>query len=214
MFKNIKNNIILRHLGLNSYRSILDAMHEFTKKRSINTPDEIWLLEHYPVFTQGQNGKKENLLVSNNIPVIQSDRGGQITYHGPGQLIMYILLNLKRYKISIKTLVNTLENTVINTLNELGIKSYSKDRFPGVYVHKKKICSLGLRINKSCTMHGLALNVNMDLTPFKQINPCGNIGMQMTQINKFIPNIQIKDIEPLIIKNFYHLLQSIPMHEI
>ncbi|WMY95700.1 MAG: lipoyl(octanoyl) transferase LipB [Arsenophonus sp.] len=186
-------------------------MHEFTKKRAIDTPDEIWLLEHYPVFTQGQTGKKEHLLVSNNIPVIQSDRGGQITYHGPGQLIMYILLNLKRYEISIKKIIHILENTVIYTLNELGIKSYSQDAFPGVYVSKKKICSLGLRINKGCTMHGLALNVNMDLTPFKQINPCGNIGMQMTQINEFIPHIQIKDIEPLVIKNFCHLLQLTTM---
>ncbi|WMY95277.1 MAG: lipoyl(octanoyl) transferase LipB [Arsenophonus sp.] len=208
----MKNNIILRQLGLHAYQSILDAMHEFTKQRTINTPDEIWLLQHYPVFTQGQTGKKEHLLKSSNIPVIQSDRGGQITYHGPGQLIMYILLDLKRKKISIKKLVHTLENTVINTLNELGITSHLKNKSPGVYINKKKICSLGLRINKGCTLHGLALNVNMDLTPFQQINPCGHIGMKMTQINTFIPNIQIKDIEPLIIKYFCDLLQLQPLY--
>ncbi|WP_348666172.1 lipoyl(octanoyl) transferase LipB [Arsenophonus symbiont of Ornithomya chloropus] len=187
-------------------------MHEFTKKRTINTPDEIWLLEHYPVFTQGKTGKKEHLLESSNIPVIQSDRGGQITYHGPGQLIMYVLLDLKRHNINVKKLVHILENTVIHTLNELGIASCSQDKFPGVYINKKKICSLGLRIHKGCSMHGLALNVNMDLTPFQKINPCGHIGMQMTQIHTFIPNIQIKDIEPLIIKNFCKLLQLQTIH--
>ncbi|AMA65039.1 Octanoyltransferase [Candidatus Arsenophonus lipoptenae] len=202
----VKNNIILRQFGICIYQSIYDAMHKFTKIRNTNTLDELWLVEHYPVFTQGQNGKKEHLINPGDIPVIQSDRGGQITYHGPGQQLMYILLDLKRNKINVRELINILENTVINTLFEFGIISYSQNKIPGVYVKQKKICSLGLRIHKGCSLHGLALNINMDLSPFQRINPCGLPGMQMTQLNDFIHGIQKKDVAYLLIKHFCNLL--------
>ncbi len=182
-------------------------MHQFTKKRTVNTPDELWLVEHYPVFTQGQAGKKEHLLASGNIPVIQSDRGGQITYHGPGQQIMYILLDLKRNQISVRELITILEITVINTLSEFSITAYAQREAPGVYVKKKKICSLGLRIYKGCSFHGLALNINMDLTPFQRINPCGYAGMKMTQLNDLVPCSKVKDVEPFLIKHFCNLLE-------
>ena len=202
----LKKTIILRQLGLHTYQPISDAMHQFTKKRTVDTPDELWLVEHYPVFTQGQAGKIEHLLAPGNIPVFQTNRGGQITYHGPGQQIMYILLDLKRNKISVRELVSTLENTVINTLAEFGITAYARREAPGVYVKQKKICSLGLRIHKGCSFHGLALNINMDLAPFQRINPCGYAGMQMTQLNDLVPGTQVKDVEPLLIKHFYNLL--------
>jgi len=202
----LKKTIILRQLGLHTYQPISDAMHQFTKKRTIDTPDELWLVEHYPVFTQGQAGKKEHILAAGNIPVIQSDRGGQITYHGPGQQIMYILLDLKRNQISVRELVTTLENTVINTLSEFGINAYAQREAPGVYVEQKKICSLGLRIHKGCSFHGLALNINMNLAPFQRINPCGYAGMQMTQLNDFVPGCQVKDVEPLLVEHFCNLL--------
>ncbi|MFP3029248.1 MAG: lipoyl(octanoyl) transferase LipB [Arsenophonus sp.] len=202
----VKKNIILRQLGLHAYQDISNKMHQFTKKRTVNTPDEIWLLEHYPVFTQGQAGKKEHLLSLGNIPFIQSDRGGQITYHGPGQQIMYILLDLKRNQITVRELVTTLENAVINTLSEFSIIAYAQREAPGVYVKQKKICSLGLRIHKGCSFHGLALNINMDLTPFHRINPCGYVGMQMTQLNDLVPGSHLKDVDPLLIKHFCSLL--------
>lgn len=202
----LKKNIILRQLGLNTYQPISDAMHHFTKKRTVDTPDELWLVEHYPVFTQGQAGKKEHLLAPGNIPVIQSNRGGQITYHGPGQQIMYILLDLKRNQLSVRELITTLENTVINTLSKFGLFAYAQREAPGVYVEQKKICSIGLRIHKGCSFHGLALNINMDLAPFQRINPCGYAGMQMTQLNDLVPGCQIKDVKALLVKHFCNLL--------
>ncbi|MGP1930624.1 MAG: lipoyl(octanoyl) transferase LipB [Arsenophonus sp. ET-YP4-MAG3] len=203
----LKKTIILRQFGLYPYKPIFDAMHQFTKKRRIDTLDELWLVEHYPIFTKGQSDKKKHLLVQGNIPVIQSDRGGKITYHGPGQQIMYVLLDLKRNKISIRELVIILENTVINTLSEFSIIAYAQREAPGVYVKQKKICSIGLRIHKNCSLHGLALNVNMDLSPFQNINPCGHIGIKMTQLNDLIPGSKIKDIKPLLTKHFCKLLK-------
>lgn len=181
-------------------------MIKFTKKRKKNTPDEIWLVEHNSVFTIGKSGTKNDIIINGNIPVIQSNRGGKVTYHGPGQQLMYVLLDLKRNKINIKKLINILENTVINTLLELKIKSKNKKKFPGIYVKKKKICSIGLRIQKNCSLHGLALNVNMDLSPFKYINPCGMNNIKMTQIKDFIPTIKIKDIQSILINNFFKLI--------
>ncbi|VAY02239.1 Octanoyltransferase [Arsenophonus endosymbiont of Aleurodicus dispersus] len=204
----LKKTIILRQIGLHTYQPISDEMYQFTKKRTVDTLDELWLAEHHPVFTQGQAGKKEHILSPGNIPVIQSNRGGQITYHGPGQQIMYVLLDLKRNKISVRELVTTMENTVINTLSEFGIIAYVQHEAPGVYVDQKKICSLGLRIHKGCSFHGLALNINMDLTAFQCINPCGYVGMQMTQLNDLIPGsqVQVKDVKPLLIKHFCNIL--------
>ncbi len=156
-------------------------MHAFTDERNADTTDEIWLVEHEPVFTQGQAGKAEHLLATGDIPVVQSDRGGQVTYHGPGQQVAYFLIDLKRKKLGVRELVTSIENIVIDTLAHYGIESRARPDAPGVYVGNDKICSLGLRIRRGCSFHGLALNVNMDLSPFLRINPCGYEGMAMTQ---------------------------------
>lgn len=171
--------LIVRQLGVQAYLPIWQAMQDFTNNRDVETADEIWLVEHQPVFTQGQAGKEEHLLMPGDIPVVKVDRGGQVTYHGPGQQMMYVLLNLKRNKLGVRNLVTALEECVVNTLQEYAIDAYPKADAPGVYVEGKKICSIGLRIRKGCSFHGLALNVNMDLSPFQRINPCGYAGLEM-----------------------------------
>jgi lipoyl(octanoyl) transferase len=163
-------------------------MTEFTNQRTTETPDQLWLVEHPPVFTQGQAGKAEHLLFPGEIPVVQTDRGGQVTYHGPGQLVAYPLLDLKRLKIGVRDLVTYIEETIIATLAHYQIESSAKPDAPGVYVDGKKIASLGLRVRRGCSFHGLALNVDMDLSPFLQINPCGYEGLAMTQIKDLIPD--------------------------
>jgi lipoyl(octanoyl) transferase len=171
--------LIIRQLGLQTYLPIWQAMQDFTNNRDAETADEIWLVEHQAVFTQGQAGKAEHLLMPGDIPVVKVDRGGQVTYHGPGQQMLYVLLNLKRNKLGVRDLVTALEKCVVNTLQEYAIDAYPKADAPGVYVDAKKVCSIGLRIRKGCSFHGLALNVNMDLSPFQRINPCGYAGLEM-----------------------------------
>ena len=158
-------------------------MREFTLARGPDTPDEIWFLEHPPVFTQGQAGKSEHVLAPGDIPVLQSDRGGQVTYHGPGQLMAYVLVDLQRLGYGIRSLVSRLEQAVVGTLAGYGIAAAGRADAPGVYVGENKIASLGLRVRKGCSYHGLALNVAMDLEPFARINPCGFQGLQMTQVS-------------------------------
>lgn len=170
----------VKWLGQQAYLTIWHKMQDFTNSRNENTPDEIWLLEHDPVFTQGQNGKAEHILNPGDIPVIQTDRGGQITYHGPGQLMLYILLDLRRKHINVRSLVNLLENAVIDLLAEYQITAYAKKEAPGVYVNEMKICSIGLRIRKGCSYHGIAFNISLDLEPFSRINPCGFSQLKMT----------------------------------
>jgi lipoyl(octanoyl) transferase len=160
---------------------IWQKMQDFTDTRDENTPDEIWLVEHESVFTQGQAGKDEHLLAPGDIEVIKVDRGGQVTYHGPGQQMMYVLFNLRRLKIGVRELVTWLEECIIESLAEYGIDAYAKADAPGVYVNDSKIASLGLRVRRGCSFHGLALNVNMNLSPFLRINPCGYAGMNMVQ---------------------------------
>ena len=203
-----QDKILVRHLGLQPYEPVSQAMHDFTDMRDDTTPDEIWLVEHLPVFTQGQAGKAEHLLMTGDIPVIQSDRGGQVTYHGPGQQVMYVLLNLKRRKLGVRDLVTLLEQTVVNTLAEYGIDAHPRADAPGVYVGEKKICSLGLRIRKGCSFHGLALNINMDLTPFQRINPCGYAGMEMTQMRQWVDTATPENIRPVLLKKFLALLNN------
>ncbi|MCU6161848.1 lipoyl(octanoyl) transferase LipB [Enterobacter bugandensis] len=207
-----QDKILVRHLGLQPYEPVSQAMHEFTDSRDDTTTDEIWLVEHLPVFTQGQAGKAEHLLMTGDIPVIQSDRGGQVTYHGPGQQVMYVLLNLKRRKLGVRELVTLLEQTVVNTLAEYGIDAHPRADAPGVYVGEMKICSLGLRIRKGCSFHGLALNINMDLTPFQRINPCGYAGMEMTQMRQWVDTATPENIRPVLLKNVLALLNN-PPHE-
>lgn len=175
----------IKNLGLADYQPVFEAMKRFNDTRNDTTEDEIWLVEHPPVFTQGMAGKPEHLLTDSGIPVVQIDRGGQITYHGPGQLVAYTMIDFKRRKQSVRQIVSALENAVIATLADYGIQAAADPKRPGVYVGAKKIASLGLRIKNGSVYHGLALNVNMDLTPFLQINPCGYAGMEMTQIADF-----------------------------
>ena len=172
----------IHNLGLRPYQEIWDAMRACTAARDADSADQIWLVQHPPVYTQGQAGKPEHLLAPGDIPVIQIDPGGQITYHGPGQTVMYLLLDLRRAGIGIRALVSLIEESVIGYLQELGIRAQSRIDAPGVYVDGKKIASLGLRVRGGCTYHGVALNVDMDLEPFSRINPCGLVGMQMTQL--------------------------------
>jgi lipoyl(octanoyl) transferase len=181
--------LIIKQLGMLEYEPTWRAMQAFTENRNADTADELWLVEHPPVYTQGQAGKPEHLIAATSIPVVQIDRGGQITYHGPGQVVAYVLLDLRRNSLGVRELVRKLEQSVIDTLADFGVTAYGKVDAPGVYVNPElgeaKIASLGLRIRKGCSYHGLALNVNMDLTPFDWINPCGYAGMRVTQLSDF-----------------------------
>ena len=177
----LTDQLIIRDLGRVDYVDTWQRMQHFTDSRDEQTPDELWLLEHDPVFTQGQAGKAEHLLFPGEIPVVQVDRGGQVTYHGPGQLVVYVLLNIKRRNLGVRQLVNLIEQSIVDTLAIHQLNAYAKADAPGVYVDEKKVASLGLRIRKGCSFHGLALNVDMDLSPFQRINPCGYPGMQMIQ---------------------------------
>lgn len=204
----IKNNIIIRNLGLTSYKSVFDKMHTFTQNRTACTIDEIWFTEHFPVFTQGKTGKKEHILLqTETIPVIHTDRGGQVTYHGPGQQIMYILIDLKRKKQGIKDIVHKLEQCVIDCLSALNITAQRQSNAPGVYIENEKICSLGLRILHGCTLHGLALNINMDLSPFLHINPCGYAGLKMTQLSQWLSNVDNVVLQRHLATTFAQLLR-------
>lgn len=171
--------LTVRQLGRRAYLPVWQAMQAFTDNRDENTHDEIWLVEHEPVFTQGQAGKAEHILNAGDIPIVNVDRGGQVTYHGPGQQVVYVLLNIKRLKLGVRQLVTALEQSVVKLMKDYKIEAYPRCDAPGVYVDGSKLCSVGLRIRKGCSFHGLALNVNMDLSPFKRINPCGYAGMEM-----------------------------------
>lgn len=172
----------LRHLGLVEYEPIWRAMQRFTDERTASTPDEVWFLEHPPVFTLGLNGRSEHVLAPGDIPVIHVDRGGQVTYHGPGQLIVYPLVDIRRLGIGIRELVIRLENAVIELCAGYGIKAAGRRDAPGVYVDGRKLASIGLRVRRGCTYHGLALNVVNDLEPFARINPCGYSGLQIVKL--------------------------------
>lgn len=194
MSENTEKKIISKNFGMREYTEVWHKMRDFTAKRDKNTPDEIWLLEHFPVFTQGMAGKPEHILAPGEIPVVQTDRGGQVTYHGPGQLMAYVLLDLRRNKIGVRDFVSLLENSVIALLADYGIIAIAKREAPGVYVQGAKICSIGLRIRNGCSYHGIALNVKMDLAPFARINPCGFKNLKMVQMCDFADNIEIGDV--------------------
>lgn len=202
----VQQDLIIRHLGRRDYEPTWQAMHEFTDQRTAETTDEVWLVEHNPVFTQGQAGKAEHLLNTGDIPVVQSDRGGQVTYHGPGQLVAYILIDLRRRKLGVRDLVTHIENTVIQTLSRFGVTSNARPDAPGVYVNQQKICSLGLRIRRGCSFHGLALNINMDLAPFLRINPCGYAGMEMTQLASQGGPSELTEVQPVLVEELVKLL--------
>jgi lipoyl(octanoyl) transferase len=174
--------MIIKDLGLVDYQATCDAMRTFTAQRDQYTQDEIWLVEHPPVFTQGLNGKDEHVLNSGDIPVIRTDRGGQVTYHGPGQLIAYTLFDLKRLNIGVREMVSRMENSVISMLDDMAIKANARADAPGVYVEHRKIAALGLRVKQGSCYHGLSINISMDLAPFSYINPCGYKGMEVVDL--------------------------------
>jgi lipoyl(octanoyl) transferase len=182
----LTQSIRVKSLGLVDYLPTWQAMQDFTLNRDEHTQDEIWLLQHNPVFTQGQAGKAEHILASGDIPVVQVDRGGQVTYHGPGQLIAYILIDIKRNKMGVRNLVTAIENSVVATLKDFGIDAAAKPDAPGVYVNGDKIASLGLRIKKGRSFHGLGFNIDIDLSPFDRINPCGYAGLKMVKLSDYV----------------------------
>ncbi|MBN2647468.1 MAG: lipoyl(octanoyl) transferase LipB [Thiotrichales bacterium] len=181
--------LLVKQLGIQPYTDVWQAMRQFSSERGAGQTDELWIVQHPPVYTQGLNGKPEHLLNPNPaIPIVQTDRGGQITYHGPGQLIVYLLIDLKARHLGVRALVSLMEKSLIELLKAYEIEGVTRANAPGVYVNDQKIASLGLKIHKQKTYHGLALNVDMDLTPFHAINPCGYAGLQMTQLANLYPN--------------------------
>lgn len=200
--------LIMRQLGITPYEQTLQSMKDYTHHRNKDSDDEIWFTEHEAVYTQGLNGKQEHLLNPTQIPVIQTDRGGQITYHGPGQLIAYFLINLVGLNIGVRQCVTKIEHIIINFLNQYNVDAYAKKEAPGVYVKDDKIAALGLKIRKGCSYHGFSLNNNMDLSPFNDINPCGYKGLGVTQLKDV--NIHLSQNEliqlliPIIQQEFSH----------
>ena len=186
--------MLLRELGQVEYLPTLEAMQAFTDSRDAQTPDELWLLQHPRVFTQGQAGKAEHVLAPADIPVIQVDRGGQVTYHGPGQWVLYLLVDLRRGKLGVRDLVTLIERSIVHLLAEYDIVGSPRADAPGVYVDGDKIAALGLRVRHGCSYHGLSLNVDMDLEPFQRINPCGHKGLQVTSMASLLPQATL-DVE-------------------
>ena len=204
---------VIHSLGLVEYQPTWDAMKQFTAERAPDdqipgTRDEIWLAQHPPTYTQGLAGKPEHLLHSTHIPVVKVDRGGQITYHGPGQIVAYLLLDLRRWKINVRELVHLMEQAVIDLLGEFGVAAQGREDAPGVYVGDAKIASLGLKIKHGCCYHGLALNVDMDLTPFANINPCGHAGLRVTQCRELGITAGISELQAQLAQNLIHGLQQ------
>jgi len=197
---------ILRQLGLQDYAGVWGAMQCFTAERAADAADELWIVEHPPVFTLGLNGKREHLLQTTDIPLVESDRGGQITYHGPGQLVVYLLADLRRLNWGPRQTVTLLESAMIEALKLYGISAEARADAPGVYVGAKKIGALGLRIKRGCCYHGLSLNNAMDLSPFQAINPCGYAGMQVTQLADFGVDIQTHELAVPVV---HHILRAI-----
>jgi lipoyl(octanoyl) transferase len=194
-------SINIRNLGIEDFESVWDNMLQFTVTRNEKTKDELWIVEHHPVYTLGLNARKEHLLNTGSIPVIQTDRGGQVTYHGPGQLVIYTLLDMNRNNMNIRDLVSLLEMSMITALKCYDIYAEAKKEAPGVYIQGKKIGSIGLRIKKNCCYHGLSLNNSMDLRPFNKINPCGFPGLEVTQVSDFNINISNAELAKAVIKS-------------
>jgi len=200
--------LIVRQLNVMDYSQVWHTMQDFTDNRDDSTVDEIWLVEHPPVFTQGQAGKEEHLLMPGDIEVVKVDRGGQVTYHGPGQQVIYFMINLRRKKMGVRQLVTLIENAIVAALYDYNIKAYPKADAPGVYVDDKKVASLGLRVRKGCSFHGLALNVNMDLSPFLRINPCGYAGLEMVQTCDLNGPQNTQDAGKTLVKHLTTLLEA------
>lgn len=197
----------IKALGMIDYEPTWRAMQRFTDERTADTLDEIWLVQHPPTYTQGQAGKPEHLLNPTDIPVVKIDRGGQITYHGPGQIVAYLLLDLRRWKINVRELVRLMELAVIDLLAEYDVAAQGREEAPGVYVGDAKIAALGLKIKKSCSYHGLSFNVDMDLSPFDNINPCGYEGLRVTQAIEVGISVPWEELQAQLTQNLVHGLQ-------
>jgi lipoyl(octanoyl) transferase len=193
--------VTLRTLGMTDYGATLEAMRAFNRARDSNTTDEIWLTEHPSVYTLGLAGRREHLLDTGDIAVVASDRGGQVTYHGPGQLVIYLLLNLGRRQLKVREVVRLIEGSILATLLDIGIEGHRLDGMPGVYVAGEKIAALGLKVSRGCTYHGLSLNVDMDLEPFARIDPCGYRGLRVTQVVALRPDVTMAMIAPLLARH-------------
>lgn len=202
--------LIIRRLGLVPYEPTFAAMRDFTEQRDEATPDELWLLQHPAVYTLGQAGKREHLLAPGAIPIIATDRGGQVTYHGPGQLVLYPLLDLRRRNLGVRRLVTLLEQAVVGLLATFGIAAAARPDAPGVYVEGRKIASLGLRVRRGCSYHGLSLNVAMDLSPFQLINPCGYAGLEVTQLQDLGIEHNLDIIEAALLEQLLAQLRAHP----
>lgn len=202
------NHIHVRHLGLRDYETVWQEMQAFTESRNAQTADEIWLVQHPPVFTLGLNGKPEHILDAGDIPVVECDRGGQVTYHGPGQLVVYLLLDLRRRELGVKALVHKMEQAIIDLLAEYQITSERREGAPGIYVDDAKIAALGLRVRRGCCYHGLSLNVDMDLQPFSRINPCGFESLVCDQLRQHTPTPDMQAIETRLIELLQQQLSS------
>lgn len=188
--------LVVRKLGQVEYLPTLEAMRKLTAERDASSADEIWLLQHPPVFTQGQAGKAEHVLAAGDIPIVQAERGGQVTYHGPGQLVAYLMLDIRRLNMGVRDLVSAMERALVSVLAEYEVAAAPRADAPGVYVGASKIASLGLRIRRGCSFHGLALNVDMDMQPFQRIDPCGYAGLQMTQLREHVTaDVPIAEVE-------------------
>ena len=183
--------LLLRQLGTVEYLPTLQAMRDYTDQRNASSPDELWLLQHPAVFTQGQAGKAEHVLAPGDIPVVQVDRGGQVTYHGPGQWVVYLLVDLKRRRLGVRALVDLIERSLVQLLDQYHIDAQPRPDAPGVYVAEEKVASLGLRVRRGCSYHGLSLNVDMDLEPFQRINPCGYEGLRVTSMASLLPQVKL-----------------------
>lgn len=204
--------IIVKRLGVTDFETTWRDMQKFTAERTETTADELWLTEHPAVYTLGLNRKNVHFPASNNIPVVLTDRGGKITYHGPGQVIIYVLLDLKRKHLNIRSLVSLLENAVIGVLADHQIKAVARADAPGVYVNDAKIAALGLRIKNNCCYHGLSFNVNMDLTPFKSIDPCGYVGLEVTQTKDLGITANVQQISELLLDSLTANLGNEQLH--
>ena len=196
----INDHLIVRDLGLSDYEPTLEKMINFSLQRDENTADEIWLLEHPPVYTLGKNGKAHHVLNAGEIPIVQIDRGGQVTYHGPGQLVAYLLIDVRRKNVGVRHIVTTMENAIIQVLADLGVNSNARADAPGVYVNDAKIAALGLRIKNGKSYHGLSFNIEMDLTPFQGINPCGYEGLRITQLSELLTDYSMTDVKKRLIE--------------
>ena len=190
----------VRHLGRQPYEPVWRAMQAFTEQRDESTVDELWFVEHDPVFTQGQAGKAEHVLAPGDIPVIKIDRGGQVTYHGPGQLVVYLLLDVRRSDSGPRKIVSAIEQAIIKVLSEYGIDSYAKPEAPGVYIDEAKIAALGLRFRKMKSYHGLSFNLDMDTEPFNRINPCGYEGLQVAQLSDYLESVEWQEVSDRLLK--------------